>query len=205
MDRIERLDLDRTAVMLCDMQNGFLHPKGSYARGGAASPNFAPAIVALKSVTDAMRAKGGWIAGSMFTLISDRQGEPFIAEHLKKLRPFLQRGDFAPGSFDQAIMDDFQPVHLPVEKVAYSAFYMSRLDFALQKAGITTLLMGGVVTNGGVASTVRDAHTRGYHAIVLEDGCAAFRTEVHKATIADLSNLTTVMSCADAVKLIQAS
>ena len=106
MDRIDRIDLNRTAVMLCDMQNGFLHPKGSYARGGAASPNFAPAIVALKSVTDAMRAKGGWIAGSMFTLISDRKGEPFIAEHLKKLRPFLQRGDFAPGSFDQAIMDE---------------------------------------------------------------------------------------------------
>ena len=69
----------------------------------------------------------------------------------------------------------------------------------------TSRALGSVAGGAGVASTVRDAHTRGYHAIVLEDGCAAFRTEVHKATIADLSNLTTVMSCADAVKLIQAS
>ena len=49
---------------------------------------------------------------------------------------------------------------MAVEKVAYSAFYMSRLEWVLRKAEITTLLVAGIVTNGGVASTVRDAHVR---------------------------------------------
>ena len=66
------------------------------------------------------------------------------------------------------------PADLAVEKVAYSAFYMTRLEWVLRKAGIDRLVVGGIVTNGGVASTVRDAHVRDFEAVVLADGCAAF-------------------------------
>ena len=60
-----------------------------------------------------------------------------------------------------------------------------------------------MVTNGGVASTVRDAHTHGYHTLVLGDGCAAYREEVHAATLADLGYLTEVVSCAQALDRIR--
>jgi ureidoacrylate peracid hydrolase len=33
----------------------------------------------------------------------------------------------------------------------------------LRKAGIDTLIVCGIVTNGGVASTVRDAHVRDFY------------------------------------------
>ena len=46
---------------------------------------------------------------------------------------------------------------------------MSRLEWVLRKLGITRLLVAGIVTNGGVASTVRDAHVRDIDAIVLEE------------------------------------
>ena len=45
-------------------------------------------------------------------------------------------------------------------KVAYSAFFNTQLDWVLRRAGITTVAVCGIVTNGGVASTVRDAHMR---------------------------------------------
>ena len=197
------LDLSRCALLLCDMQNGFLHPDGCYARGGASSPRFAPIIPRLRELALAMRDAGGLVMATQFTLVPGRGGEPLIADHLKSLRPFLRKGDFAPGSFDQQVIEALQPVDIGVEKVGYSAFYMSRLDYVLRKCGIDTLIAGGVVTNGGVASTVRDAHTHGYHTLVLGDGCAAYREEVHAATLADLGYLTEVVSCAQALERIR--
>jgi nicotinamidase-related amidase len=84
---------------------------------------------------------------------------------------------------------------MAVEKVAFSAFYMSRLDWVLARAGIRRLLVAGIVTNGGVASTARDAHVRDFEVTVLEDGCAAFDPETHRIAIAALrpvARITTV-------------
>ena len=66
-------------------------------------------------------------------------------------------------------------VDVSVCKVAYSAFFNTQLDWVLRRAGITTVAVCGIVTNGGVASTVRDAHMRDYQTLVLSDGCAAFK------------------------------
>ena len=114
---------------------------------------------------------------------------------MKRLRPFLGQGDFAPGSFGHALVEELQPADLSVEKVAYSAFYQSRLEFVLRRAGIETLVFAGIVTNGGVASTVRDAQVRDFHAIVLSDGCAAFSPEVHEASLVSLGTLAALASC----------
>jgi hypothetical protein len=86
-----------------------------------------------------------------------------------------------------------------VEKVAYSAFYMTRMEWVLRKAGIDTLLVCGIVTNGGVASTVRDAHVRDFSTAVLSDGCAAFSRETHDRAIGDLSTVATTLTCAEAL------
>ncbi|MEM8656744.1 MAG: isochorismatase family cysteine hydrolase, partial [Pseudomonadota bacterium] len=86
-----------------------------------------------------------------------------------------------------------------VEKVAYSAFYQTRLEYILRALGLTTLIIGGIVTNGGVASTVRDAHLRDIDTILLSDGCAAFRQEVHDATLLSLSSVTRALTCAEAI------
>jgi ureidoacrylate peracid hydrolase len=104
-----------------------------------------------------------------------------ISPHLKKLRPFLTRGDFAPSGWGQALVDELQPADFLVEKIAYSAFYMTRLEWVLRMHGVKKLYFAGIVTNGGVASTVRDAQVRDFDCIVLEDGCAAFSQDVHRA------------------------
>ena len=189
------LDPARTALVLVDLQNDFLHPEGAYRRAGQKSPAIAALPARLKPVADAMRRAGGWIVSTHFTLVPGKGGEPFIAEHLRRLRPFLRRGDFLPGSFGHALVDALQPADLSVEKVAFSAFYQSRLEFVLRKAGIDTLVFAGIVTNGGIASTVRDAHVRDLRCIVLSDGCAAFSEEVHEATLVDLGTVATVLTC----------
>ena len=128
----------------------------------------------LKPLRRSLPAKGGLVVATLFTLVPGRGGEPIISPHLKKLRPFLGKGDFAPGSWGQQLVDELAPADIAVEKIAYSAFYMTRLEWVLRKCGIERLYVGGIVTNGGVASTVRDAHVREFECTVLEDGCAAF-------------------------------
>ena len=185
-----------TALLLIDMQNDFLHRRGAYGRAGVSAPEIAALPARLAGVADAVRAWGGWIAATQFTLVPGRDGEPFIAPHLKRLRPFLKTGDFAPGSFGQAVVEELHPVDLMVEKVAFDAFHQSRLDFTLRKAGIRTLVLAGIVTNGGVASTLRGAHVRDFETILLADGCAAFDPKVHEEAVASLSSISAVMSCA---------
>jgi nicotinamidase-related amidase len=189
-------DPARLGLVLVDLQNDFLAPEGAYGRAGQSAPAIAALPARLRPVCEAVRRNGGWIVSTHFTLVPGKGGEPFISPHLKKLRPFLQRGDFAPGSWGHALVDTLAPADLSVEKVAFSAFYMSRLEFVLRKAGIETLVFAGIVTNGGVASTLRDAHVRDFHTILLADGCAAFSEKVHDATVASLASIAEVTDCA---------
>ena len=190
-------DPPATALVLVDLQNDFLHPEGAYGRAGVTAPEIAALPSRLKPVAHAMRRAGGWIVSTHFTLVPGRSGEPLILPHLKKLRPFLAKGDFAQGSFGHDLVAELKPADLMMEKVAYSAFYMSRMEFVLRRAGIDTLVFAGIVTNGGVASTVRDAHVRDFRAIALADGCAAFSPAVHEATISSLASVVEIATCAD--------
>lgn len=193
----------QTALLIVDLQNDFLHPKGAYARGGQKSAAIAALPERIAPLADALRRKGGWIVSTQFTLVPGREGEPLISPHLKEIRPFLRKGDFQPGEWGHQLVDQLQPADLTVEKVAYSAFYMTRLEWLLRKVGIDTLIVSGIVTNGGVASTVRDAHVRDINTCVLSDGCAAFSAETHQAAIADLGTVSTVMNCEQALQIIE--
>lgn len=189
----------KAAFVVVDMQNDFLHPEGAYGRAEQKSATIAALPAGHRKLADAVRAAGGWIVSTHFTLVPGRGGVPFISPHLRRVRPFLGVGDFAPGSFGQDLIELLQPSDLKVEKVAFSAFYQSRMEWMLAQAGIDTLIFGGIVTNGGVASTVRDAHVRDFHTVVLSDGCAAFSQSAHDATIAALATISEIAEVDEAV------
>jgi nicotinamidase-related amidase len=181
------LDLDHSALLIIDLQNDFLHPDGAYARGGATAAAIAALPARLRPLTDVLRRRRVPIVSTQFTLVPGRGGEPLISPHLKALRPFLKRGDFMPGAWGHGLVEELAPADCTVEKIAYSAFHMTRLEWHLRKLEVTQLLVCGIVTNGGVASTVRDAHVRELDVTVLTDGCAAFSHEVHETALAALA------------------
>jgi ureidoacrylate peracid hydrolase len=186
----------RVGLVIVDLQNDFLSPDGAYARGKTVNAEARLLPDRVAPVARAVKQHQGLVTASLFTLWPDTQGEPMISPHLLERRPFLRRGDFAPGSRGQANVDTIAPyVDVAVFKVAYSAFFNTQLDWVLRRAGVDTLAVCGIVTNGGVASTVRDAHMRDYHTIVLSDGCMAFSAEVHDAALKDMSSVAEVMSC----------
>jgi nicotinamidase-related amidase len=198
-------DLARTALLTIDLQNDFLHPEGAYGRAKQGAAAIAALPDRIAPLVAALRARGGTYVSAQFTLVPGAGGEPLIAPHLKALRPFLARGDFEPGSFGHSLVDCLHPADFVVEKVAYSAFYQTRLEYILRAVGIDQLIVGGIVSNGGVASTLRDAHLRGIDTVMLTDGCAAFRQDVHDATLLSLGTVTHQMTCAEASDWLEAA
>jgi ureidoacrylate peracid hydrolase len=193
-----------TALVLGDLQNDFLHPDGAYGRAGQTSAAIASLPDKLAPLVRAARANGVLVVATLFTLVPGHGGEPIISPHLKKLRPFLRAGDFTPRAWGQQLVDVLAPADVAVEKVAYSAFYMSRLEWVLRKCGIERLYLAGIVTNGGVASTVRDAHVREFDCTVIADGCAAFAEDVHRAAIEGLRPVARIITIAEAMQEIAA-
>ena len=194
----------RTALVLVDLQNDFVHPDGAYGRAGQGVAAIAALPARLAPLAELVRRRGGWVVATQFTLVPGKGGAPMISPHLQQLRPFLARGDFLPGAWGHQLVDALQPADLSVEKIAYSAFYMTRLEWVLRRADIARLLVAGIVTNGGVASTVREAHVRDFDTTVLHDGCAAFTPDIHETAIAALRPVCRVASIADAIAEIDA-
>jgi nicotinamidase-related amidase len=189
--------MNATALLLVDLQNDFIDPQGAYGRAGQTSAAISALPGRLAGLAAAVRRSGSLTIATLFTLVPGRSGEPIVSPHLRALRPFLGAGDFAPRSWGQQLVAALSPADFTVEKVAYSAFYMSRLEWLLRKADIAQLIVGGIVTNGGVASTVRDAQVRDFACTVLEDGCAAFSDDVHRAAIEGLRPVARIATIAE--------
>lgn len=196
---------DHSALLLVDLQNDFLHPRGAYARAGVLCDAIAALPARLSPVVQSARAHDVPVIATLFTLVPDARGEPLLSPHLRRLRPFLSRGDFAPGGFGQELVGELRPAHFEVEKIAYSAFYMSRLSWLLRRCNIETLVLAGITSNGGVASTARDAHVRDFRCVLLSDGCAAFSEGAQQAALQDLGTFCTLSTCSEARAAFAAS
>lgn len=179
-------------LLAVDLQNDFLHPDGAYGRAGQTAPALAALPALIAPVAEQARAALVPIVATQFTLAPGRNGEPIISSHLRALRPFLARGDFEPGAWGHQPITELGAVDCLVEKVAFSAFHQTRLEWVLSGLTPTRLIVAGIVTNGGVASTVRDAHVRDLPVVVLGECCAAFDPIVHDATLTSLASIVSV-------------
>src|SRR5436190_5960036 len=94
-----------TALILGDLQNDFLHSEGAYGRAGQMSAKIAALPHRLAPLVRAARENGILTVATLFTLVPGRGGEPIISPHLQSLRPFLKKGDFAPGGWGQQLAD----------------------------------------------------------------------------------------------------
>jgi len=199
----ETLSPHTTALLLVDMQNDFFFKKGAYPRAGLTLPDAGGLINRLTDLTEIVREGGGFVVSTHFTLLPGRDGEPIITSSLRQARPFLAKGDFAPGTFGHQLIEELGPADIQVDKIAASAFYHTFLDFALRQIGIDTLLIGGITTNTGVAATLRDAQTYGYRTVLLSDGSAAFSEEAHLATVQSLKHISPLATCEQMMEILE--
>jgi nicotinamidase-related amidase len=91
----------------------------------------------------------------------------------------------APASPDAEILPELAPAgdEIVFSKTAGSVFCATNIEYVLRNLGITTLVVTGIVTTGCVHTAVTDAADRGFHVIMVEDGCGALVPDMHWASI----------------------
>jgi nicotinamidase-related amidase len=80
------------------------------------------------------------------------------------------------------------PDDVVLSKTSSSPFNSTNIDRLLHNLGIDTLLVCGVVTNGCVEGTIRDASDLGYQTVMIDDACAAVTPALHQAAITNLKD-----------------
>jgi nicotinamidase-related amidase len=93
---------------------------------------------------------------------------------------------FVKGEWGAEIVDALAPQEgdVVVEgKRGLDTFATTNLDFILRARGITTIALGGFLTNCCVESTMRTGYEKGYHVITLSDCVAGASVEEHQNAI----------------------
>jgi len=84
-----------------------------------------------------------------------------------------------PGWSDLISELDQQPGDLVIMKRQWGAFYGTDLDLQLRRRGLTSIVLCGIATEGGVESTARDAYERGYEIVFAADAMSGLYAESH--------------------------
>ena len=156
-----RLDPDRTAVVIVDMQNGFCHPDGSlYAPGSEAAIEPCTRLVG--------RARG---AGAAVVFTRDvHPPEQFEDSHYYD--EFERWGEHVrEGSWEAELVPELSPLEdeLVVVKHTYDAFHQTELEGWLDAHGVDNLVFGGTLANVCVLHTAGSAGLRDYRPVLAED------------------------------------
>ncbi len=182
-----RLEPGRTALLVVDMQRGFVLP--GEAMEVPPAREIVPRIRALR---DLFRARGLPVA---FTEFVYSEAVPLLVGELhpehKPAPPGAPTGFGRPssacleGTPSADTVDELRPLpgELVVRKRWYDGFAGTPLDGALRARGVTSLVITGTMTDICVLATVIGAFNREYRVAVAEDGVATLWPEIQRATL----------------------
>jgi len=137
-----------------------------------------------RRLVDAAREAGATIVHAPITFVPG-YGE-LSASPYGILKGVVDSTAFVKGEWGAEIVDALAPQagDVIVEgKRGLDTFATTNLDFILRARGITTIALGGFLTNCCVESTMRTGYEKGYHVITLSDCVAAASPEEHENAI----------------------
>jgi nicotinamidase-related amidase len=195
IDELHRLERGRTALLVIDMQRGFLEPGAALEvpPGRAIIPN-------LQRLVEACRRNGVPVLFTEFVYaaaVPCLRGDPFGPEHLPA-RPGQPTGFGLPSSNcligplaarDANSAETIpelapRPDELVVRGHTYDKFLGTPLDLALRSRGVRQLIITGVVTDVCVNCTLLSAANRDYRVTAVTDGVATLWPELQEACFA---------------------
>jgi nicotinamidase-related amidase len=183
------IDLNRTAILVIDMQNDFCTQGGWVDHiGGDYRPDRAP-IVPLQKLLPALRGAAVPVIWVNWGNRPDLANMPPNQIHLYKPTgsgtglgdplpangaPVLQKDSWA-----AAVVEELAPLptDIMVDKHRISGFWDTPLDSILRNLGIRSILFAGVNTDQCVLHSLTDANFLGYGCILLQDCCATSSPE----------------------------
>lgn len=153
-----RLDPQKTALIVVDMQNDFVKEGGSLL-----VPDAEGTIPAINTLLDLARENHMKV---VFTQDSHSEGDPewdIWPEHARE------------GTWGWQIVDELSPREdeTVIRKVRYDAFYGTHLDHFLRLRNVDTLIICGTVANICVHYTAASAALRWYGVVIPKDATSA--------------------------------
>ncbi|HEY7425651.1 MAG TPA: isochorismatase family cysteine hydrolase [Gemmataceae bacterium] len=195
IDDCHRLEPGRSALLVIDMQRGFLEPGAALEvpPGRAIIPN-------LQRLVEACRRKGVPVIFTEFVYapaVPCLRGDPFGLEHLPG-RPGQPTGFGLPSSNcligplaaqDANAAETIaelapQPDELVVRGHTYDKFLGTPLDLALRSRDVRQLVITGILTDVCVNCTLLSAANRDYRVTAVTDGVATLWPELQEACFA---------------------
>lgn len=183
----EVVDPRHTALLMIDIQHDFCSSGGLFDRIGKNIGMMAPTVERVGKLITAARSKGvlpifiqnQWlphnrvVSGSFLRFMIYKQGMP------------LDDGCTVTGTWGAEILPEtgIQPGDLVVQKWRPSAFRSTNLDMVLRCNDIRTVVLTGVITQGCVESTARDAMFHDYYTVIAKDCVATYNEELHEASL----------------------
>jgi ureidoacrylate peracid hydrolase len=195
IDEIHRPEPGRTALLVIDMQRGFLE------QGAALEvPAGRDIIPNLQRLIEASRRKGVPVVFTQFvyaTAVPCLRGDPFGPEHLPA-RPGQPTGFGLPssnclvgplagqGPGSAEVIPELAPGpdELVVRGHTYDKFLGTPLDLALRGRDVRCLLVTGILTDVCVNCTLLSAANRDYRVTAVTDGVATLWPELQEACFA---------------------
>ena len=175
-----RLERDKTALIVVDMQNGFCASGGSFDRLGLDISMAREAIEGCRTLVQAAHSAGVPVIFTRYVYRADyRDGGVLVQE----LMPAIAEAEsLVEETWDSEIVDELTPgaSDFIVDKNRYSAFYGTRLEPILTSLGVRSVIVCGVTTNMCVETTVRDAMQRDYRAFVVRDATGEIDRRRHE-------------------------
>ncbi|GGF63002.1 peroxyureidoacrylate/ureidoacrylate amidohydrolase RutB [Azorhizobium oxalatiphilum] len=189
-------DLARSALVVVDMQNDFLHADGWFPSAGIDPAPLLGVIPQITELTAAARKADVPVLWLNWGVRADRAElsqpllgkasacgtRPVYADPSPKGKgPIAVQGEWGAEVFEAM---QAEPGDLLVYKHRLSGFFDNELDTILRNRGIDTLIFAGVNIDRCVFSTLCDASFHGYGCVLVEDACATSSPDyVREATL----------------------
>ncbi len=177
-------DPTRTALVLIEYQNDFTSDGGALHGAVKDVMEQTGMLDNTAALVQAARAAGATIVHAPITF---KAGYGEISPHpYGILKGVVDSTAFVQGEWGAEIVSKLapQPGDIVVEgKRGLDAFATTNLDFILRARGITTIALGGFLTNCCVESTMRTGYEKGFHVITLSDCVAATSAEEQQAAL----------------------
>lgn len=175
------IDPKTTAVVLIEFQNDFTTEGGVLHEAVSAVMDKTGMLANTREVVEAARKAGATV---MHAPIGFTEGYGELTKHpYGILKGVVDGRAFVKGSWGAQIVDELTPAPADIViegKRGLDTFASTNLDFILRSKGITTIALGGFLTNCCVESTMRTGYENGYRVITLRDCVAATSLEEHE-------------------------
>jgi len=178
-----RLEAQRCALIIQDMQNDVVSEGGAFASSGSPAHAAEQNVVAnIRRLAEICRDRGVPVIHVWFVV---EPGAPGFTVNAPLFEGLVDANAMVRGTWGAAPVQGLAPVpgdHV-VEKMRMSAWEGTRLETVLKAEGRDTIIETGAWTNMSIEHTARTGADKGYVMVVPEDGCSTMNADWHNAAI----------------------